>query len=90
MTVFYLFIINLITFAVFGLDKYYAVKNKWRIKESMLLLLCVLGGGTGGLAGMVFFHHKTGHKKFTAGVPVIIAVQSLIYLILILRLNLEF
>lgn len=71
----YLAVITLVTFIVFGVDKLKAKKGKWRISEATLLLLCALGGSVGGLAGMYVFHHKTRHRKFTLGVPLILLAQ---------------
>ena len=68
----YLLIINLVTFAVYGIDKRRARQGRWRIQESTLLLLAVAGGTPGALAGMFGFHHKTKHLKFMAGVPLIL------------------
>ncbi len=45
-----------------GIDKYKAIKHKWRVKEKTLFLLSLFGGSVGGFAGMFFFRHKT--KKF--------------------------
>lgn len=71
----YLALINLLTFAVYGIDKRKAQKNAWRIKESTLLLLAAVGGSVGALLGMQIFRHKTKHPKFTVGVPLILLVQ---------------
>lgn len=73
--VFYLVIINLAAFAAYGIDKRRAVKKKWRIPERYLLGLAVVGGSAGALCGMYTFRHKTRHKKFTIGVPVIFLIQ---------------
>lgn len=71
----YLVLINLLTFAAYGIDKRKAQKNAWRIKESTLLLLAAAGGSVGALLGMQIFRHKTKHPKFTVGVPLILLVQ---------------
>ena len=71
----YLIVINLVTFFIYGIDKLKAKRGKWRIPESMLLTLAVVGGSIGALLGMLVFRHKTKHKKFTIGVPLIIAAQ---------------
>ena len=68
-------IINVITFFVYGIDKWKAKKEKWRIPESTLLLLAVVGGSIGALLGMKVWHHKTMHKKFKYGIPLIIVLQ---------------
>ena len=68
-------ILNVITFLVYGIDKWKAKKEKWRIPESTLLLLAVVGGSIGALLGMKVWHHKTMHKKFKYGIPLIIVLQ---------------
>lgn len=78
----YLFIINLVTFVTYGIDKRKAKKNKWRIPESTLLWLAVLGGSIGALWGMKYWHHKTLHRKFKYGVPAILFLQILIPLVI--------
>ena len=72
---YYLIAINVITFFVYGIDKYKAKHNKWRISEASLLLLAVIGGSVGAWAGMKTWHHKTMHKKFKYGVPAILLLQ---------------
>ena len=71
----YLLIINAIAFMLMLVDKIKARKNKWRIRESTLILSAVLGGSPGALAGMYLFRHKTLHLKFTIGIPVILGLQ---------------
>ena len=71
----YLAAVNIITFIMFGADKARAVKGRWRISEAALILAALLGGSIGALAGMKIFHHKTRHRKFTVGIPVILALQ---------------
>ena len=71
----YLAVINVVTFFMYGVDKWKAKRSKWRIPEATLLLLAVLGGSIGAWLGMKVWHHKTLHKKFRYGVPAIIIVQ---------------
>ena len=71
----YLIAINVVTFLIYGLDKWKAKRDAWRIKESTLLLLAVIGGSVGALLGMQVFRHKTKHVQFTVGVPVILLAQ---------------
>ena len=71
----YLAVINVVTFFMYGIDKWKAKKSKWRIRETALLGLAVLGGSIGAWLGMKVWHHKTQHKKFKYGVPAIIIVQ---------------
>ena len=75
--------INVVTFLVYGIDKWKAKQGSWRISEATLLILAVIGGSIGALLGMRVWHHKTMHKKFKYGLPLILLVQiALIYLIL--------
>ena len=71
----YLVIINVVTFLMYGIDKWKAKKSKWRIPEATLLMMAVVGGSIGAWLGMKVWHHKTLHKKFRFGVPAIIIVQ---------------
>ena len=66
---------NVVTFFMYGVDKWKAKKSKWRIREAALLGLAVLGGSIGAWLGMKVWHHKTLHKKFKYGVPAIIIIQ---------------
>ena len=72
---FFIIGINVITFVVYGIDKLKAKKGKWRIPEATLLLLAIVGGSIGAWCGMKVWHHKTMHKKFKYGVPMILIVQ---------------
>lgn len=78
----YLAAITLVTFAVYGIDKRKTRLNRWRIPESNLLLLAVLGGSIGALLAMKVWHHKTRHKKFSFGVPAILILQIALVLFL--------
>jgi uncharacterized membrane protein YsdA (DUF1294 family) len=71
----YLAVINVVTFFMYGIDKWKAKKSKMRIRETALLGLAVLGGSIGAWLGMKAWHHKTLHKKFKYGVPTIIIIQ---------------
>jgi len=62
------------------IDKEKAKSGKWRIKESTLLSIALIGGSLGSYAGMKVFRHKTKHAKFKYGIPFIILIQLLIYL----------
>ena len=77
----YLVLINVITFIVYGIDKLKAKKGRWRIPESTLLLLAIIGGSIGAWYGVKVWHHKTLHKKFTYGIPLILAVQLVLFFI---------
>ena len=71
----FLLAIDIATFLLYGIDKYKAKKNKWRISEATLLTMAAIGGSIGAWAGMRLWHHKTMHKKFKYGIPVIIILQ---------------
>lgn len=71
----YILLINLIAFVVFGIDKRKARKGQWRVPESSLFILALIGGSIGALLGMLAFRHKTKHRKFTIGIPLILALQ---------------
>ena len=87
----YLILINLIAFALYGIDKRRAKQGAWRISEYTLLLVALLGGSLGALLGMRYFHHKTRHRKFRYGVPLILLLQLGLglYLFLLLLQALE-
>ena len=72
---YYLLAVNIVTFLLYGVDKYKAKKNKWRISEATLLTMAAIGGSIGAWAGMRLWHHKTMHKKFKYGIPIIIILQ---------------
>ena len=72
---YYLLAVNIATFFLYGIDKYKAKNGRWRISEATLLMMAVIGGCIGAWAGMRLWHHKTMHKKFKYGIPVIIILQ---------------
>lgn len=72
----WLILLNLIAFAAMGVDKRKARKHRWRIPERTLFLFALLGGSLGGLAGMAFFRHKTKHRKFSIGFPILFLLQA--------------
>lgn len=71
----YLIVINVLAFFMFGIDKWKAKHQKWRIPEATLLGLAVIGGSIGAWLGMKTWHHKTLHKKFLYGIPLILFAQ---------------
>ena len=71
----YLLAVNITSFLFYGIDKYKAKKGRWRISEATLLLMAVIGGSIGAWGGMRIWHHKTMHKMFKYGIPVIIIFQ---------------
>lgn len=85
MLVLYLLIINAVGFLLMLVDKRKAKKNRWRIPEKTLMGAAVLGGSIGCLLGMYTFRHKTKHPKFTIGIPVILAVQAVLVVIIMAK-----
>lgn len=78
----YIIAVNIVTFVMYGIDKHKARKGKWRISEATLIMMAVIGGSAGAWPGMKVWHHKTMHKKFKYGIPVILLMQiaAIIYL----------
>lgn len=71
----YIIIVNIISFALMGIDKQKARKKQWRISENTLLLSAAVLGAGGSLLGMTFFRHKTKHLKFQILVPLFLIIQ---------------
>ena len=74
----YLILINLIAVIVTIYDKLCAVKRRWRVKESTLLLLSALGGSICMYITLLLIRHKTRHIKFMLGIPLILIIQIII------------
>lgn len=82
---YYVIIINLMTFIVYGIDKRKAMLHQWRIPETTLIMLAVIGGSIGAWFGMQFFHHKTRHPKFYIGIPLIMIAEFALLVVAYLR-----
>ena len=85
---YYLLIINAAGLLLMLVDKWKAKKNRWRVRESTLLLVAALGGSVGCLIGMYLFRHKTRHLKFTLGIPLILAAQCFVAILFMARMAL--
>ena len=72
----YLAFVNLIAFALFGIDKKRAEHGEWRIRESTLILSALIGGSYGAWFGMKVFHHKTRKTLFAVGIPFIAVIET--------------
>lgn len=70
-----LLLMNVATFAAYGVDKLKARRDKWRIPERTLLWMAFLGGALGAWLGMKAFRHKTQHRRFTVLVPLFLILQ---------------
>lgn len=71
----YLLAINVLAFAVYGVDKWKARQGRWRVPEATLLGLAALGGSAGAWVAMQLFRHKTKKNKFRYGVPIMFVLQ---------------
>ena len=78
----YLLIVNAIGFILMLVDKIKAKKNLWRIPEATLFLVAVIGGSIGSILGMYTFRHKTKHIKFIVGMPLILAAQVVLVILI--------
>ena len=76
----YLIVISLISIVVTCYDKAIAGKGIRRIPEATLLLLSALGGSVAMYITMQIIRHKTQHKKFMIGIPLIIVIQVVLVL----------
>ena len=76
-----------INYIIYAIDKYKSMHHKWRIRESTLILLAVIGGSVGALLAMYTVRHKTKHNKFRIGVPVILAVQIIVVCVVYIALR---
>lgn len=79
--------LNVVTFAVYGIDKWKAQHKKWRIPEAVLLLLAFFGGAIGAILGMRVFHHKTHHKTFAYLVPIFLILHISLIFWIVTRLD---
>lgn len=79
---YYLTLVNLAAFVLMGVDKSKARRHRWRIPERTLFLSAVFGGSVGAIAGMWIFRHKTKHWYFVVGMPAILVLQVVAYLLL--------
>ena len=66
---------NIVVFAMYGIDKWKSMNNKWRISENTLILSAFFMGSIGGISGMIVFHHKTKHKKFKVLLPIAVIIN---------------
>lgn len=71
----YFAVMNLIGFALMGIDKYKAKKRAFRIPEATLFIVAIIGGSIGSIIGMYAFRHKTRHWYFVYGMPFILLLQ---------------
>ena len=83
----YFLVINLFSFLMFGYDKFKAKRNGWRIPERRFLYLGMLGGAAGVYVGMRVFRHKTRHTSFVYGIPILMALNLVLFYYLLRSLG---
>ena len=76
----YLLVINIVAYQFMRIDKERARKKVYRISEKTLFLLSFFGGSAGSLVGMYRFRHKTKHKKFIFGIPLLLIINIVVIL----------
>jgi uncharacterized membrane protein YsdA (DUF1294 family) len=79
----YFIVMNLIGFALMGIDKSKAKKRAFRIPEATLFIVAIIGGSIGSIIGMYTFRHKTRHWYFVYGMPFILILQLVLFLVLL-------
>ena len=82
---FYLIVINVGTFFLYGIDKWKAKRARWRIPESVLLGMAAIGGSVGAWLGMRIWRHKTLHAKFRYGVLAMLVAQVAVLVWIIVK-----
>ena len=76
--VLYLILINAAGFVFMLTDKYKAQNKLCRTPEAVLMLVAIIGGSLGSLLGMYAVRHKTKHKKFSIGIPILLILHCVI------------
>ena len=86
----YLILVNGIGFFMMGSDKLRARRHAFRIPEASLFTVALIGGSIGSIAGMYTFRHKTKHPRFVIGMPVILALQVVVVLVVLSLTEISF
>lgn len=77
-TVFYLVCVNILTFLLYGLDKWKAIRQKSRISEKSLLISALIGGSIGAFCAIYTFRHKSIKRTFLVRFYAIAILQIII------------
>ena len=85
----YLIIVNIVGFAIMGIDKRKAIKRSFRVPEATLFIIALIGGSLGSIIGMRVFRQKTRHWYFVVGMPAILLIQIAL-LVFLLTSSIEF
>lgn len=83
--IYYLLIVNALSFLLMLIDKQKSIKHAWRIREATLLSIAAIGGSLGAVIGMRLFRHKTQHLKFSIGLPIILAAHIIIFILIYIK-----
>ncbi|MCL7749802.1 DUF1294 domain-containing protein [Halalkalibacter alkaliphilus] len=83
----YILFANILAFVIMGMDKAKAKSRQRRVPEKTLFLLALVGGSVGIYAGMKKFRHKTRHKSFTLGIPLMIVIQFTVLVFILLKVS---
>ncbi|WP_201000378.1 DUF1294 domain-containing protein [Paenibacillus glycanilyticus] len=88
----YLLVVNIIAFAMMGMDKNYARRKKRRIPEKRLFGVSAIGGALGAWIGMQIWRHKTKHASFRVGIPLLFIFNLVViyYLAGLIGMNFNF
>lgn len=86
----YLLFLNILGFALMGIDKRKAIKGAFRIPEATLFIVAFIGGSIGSIAGMYTFRHKTRHFSFVYGMPAILLLQIALTVVLVFYAPIQF
>ena len=78
----YLVLVNAAAFVLMLADKQKARRGAWRIPEKTLLGIAAIGGSIGAILGMYLYRHKTRHAAFSLGLPLILAVQIWLFILM--------
>lgn len=80
---FYLLFINVFGSFVTAYDKYAAIKKFRRVSEKTLFILSTIGASPLIYVTMRLIRHKTLHKRFMIGIPLIILVQIVLVIVVL-------
>ncbi|WP_201716643.1 DUF1294 domain-containing protein [Rossellomorea arthrocnemi] len=76
----YAVVINFIGFIIMGRDKRKAERHQYRISERVLWQVAIVGGSVGAFLGMKVYRHKTKHKRFSIGFPLLVMLHCLLFI----------
>jgi uncharacterized membrane protein YsdA (DUF1294 family) len=76
----YAVVINIIGFIIMGRDKRKAERHEYRISERVLWQVAIVGGSVGAFLGMKVYRHKTKHKRFSTGIPLLVMLHCLLFI----------